>query len=341
MPARLAAGVIGLGMGSSHIRAYKEIGVDVRGICDIDAERLKRAGVEFGVPFATMSYVELVERRDIDVVSVCTPDHLHAEHCLAALENGKHVMCEKPMTTTLEDALAVVNCVRQKGLKLMVGNVNRFVPQFKLVKRLCEEGELGELFFVEGDYIHDMRRVYKATPWRIDPDRPQNAWLGGAVHPMDLVRWVAGDVEEIMLYSNKVKSAPEFPLHDNYVSILRFKGGCLGKVWETSGIRRVPEHVVNLNAYGSEGTVLANTLETEAKVYLNKGYEGQSGFTTIPFAETRGHPVAAELAYFADCILNDKEPMVNAVEGAKTIATLTAGLESAKLGRTVKVLNDF
>src|SRR5215831_3949808 len=145
------------------------------------------------------------------------------------------------MVTALDDARELVRLVRRTGRKLAVGNVSRFVPQFRLIKQFVEEGRLGELFFVESDYVHDMRRVYRRTPWRIDAVHPQYAWPGGGVHPMDLVRWVAGDVAEITLYQNKCASAPEFPLPDNCISILKFANGCHGKVWETSGIRRWPE----------------------------------------------------------------------------------------------------
>ena len=334
----LRAAIVGLGMGRSHARAYREIpGVEVVAACDTNPGLLAEFAREFDVPNVSLDYREIVTRDDVDLVSVCTPDHLHFEHARLALERGKHVMCEKPMVTTLEDARELVRVVRATGRKLAVGNVSRFVPQFRLVRQFAEEGRLGTLFQVEADYVHDMRRVYRQTPWRIDPDHPQNAWLGGGVHPMDLVRWVAGDVAEITLYANKCASAPEFPLPDNYIAILKFENGCLGKVWETSGIRRWPEHVVNFNAYGSEGTVLTNTLEMQARAWLNLGIAGQSDAMTIPFVATIGHPVRDELQHFVDCVREDRPPLVDVVDGAKTVATLIAGLRSAESGRPERV----
>ena len=91
--------------------------------------------------------------------------------------------------------------------------MNRFVPQIRAVHEMVAKGRLGELFMVEGSYIHDMRNVYVRTPWRIDPERPQNPWIAGASHAMDLVRWLGGDVEEIMMYENRVKgTAAALPL---------------------------------------------------------------------------------------------------------------------------------
>ncbi len=337
----IGAGVIGLGVGRAHIDAYNHIeGVEVKGICDVSEKALKIVGEQFDIPFITRNYKKLLARDDIQVVSICTPDHLHAEHCLSALNRGKHILCEKPMCITLEDAIKLVEKVRETGLKFQVGNVNRYVPQFRFVKKLCQEGKLGDLFCVEGDYIHDMRSVYKNTPWRIDPQNPQDILLGGAVHPLDLARWVVGEVEEVFAYANK-KSIPEFPLTDNYLCLYKFESGCLGKIWVTAGIRRVPEHIVNLNVYGSEGTVMSNIEEMECKVYINEGIEGQSGFTIVPLVETRGHPFRKEIAHFIDCIEKDETPLVNVEEGAKTIAALTAGLESVRTGQPVKIQNKF
>lgn len=334
----LGVAVLGFGVGRSHMRAYDQIpGVRLVVLCDVNEERLAQARQEFDGIATTSDVEEAVSRDDVHVVSVCTPDHLHYEHCLAALAHGKHILCEKPMTTSEPHAWDLVRRVKEADVRFAVGNVNRFVPQFAAINQFVEEGRLGELFFVESDYIHDMRNVYQRTPWRKDPVHPQNAWYGGGVHPMDLVRWVAGDVAEITLYANKCASAPEFPLPDTYISILKFANGCLGKVWETSAIRRVPAHVVNFNAYGSEGTMLANTLEMEAKLWLNWGVEGLADAQTLPFRRTIGHPVLDELTHLVDCIRNGATPLVDALEGAKTVATLAAGLRSLESGKPESV----
>ena len=219
----LGVAVIGFGVGRSHLRAYREIpGVRLVILCDTDEERLAQARQEFEGIATTRDVEEAVSRDDVHVVSVCTPDHLHYEHCLAAIAHGKHILCEKPMTTSEAHAWDLVQRVQAADVRFAVGNVNRFVPQFAALHQFAQEGRLGDLFFVESDYIHDMRRVYRRTPWRVGPVNPQNAWFGGGVHPMDLVRWVAGDVAEITLYANKCASAPEFPLPDTYISILKF-----------------------------------------------------------------------------------------------------------------------
>ena len=107
--AKLGAGVIGLRMGRTHVEAYKaHPEVEVRAVCDADGERLEEVAETYGVPFATTDYRELLAQDDVDVVSIATPDHLHYEMAVEALRRGKHVLCEKPMVNTEEEAKALV-----------------------------------------------------------------------------------------------------------------------------------------------------------------------------------------------------------------------------------------
>ncbi len=337
-PRKLRVGVIGLGMGASHVRAYARIeGVQLAAICDVDREALSLVARDVPKAIATDDWSLLCEL-DLDIVSICSPDHLHHRMAKRALEAGAHVMCEKPMTTTLADAQDLLATSRRVGLQLAVGNVNRYEPQFRAMKTMLDQGRLGQLFMVEADYVHDMRRVYGVTPWRIDPVQPQNAWLGGAVHPMDLVRWLAGEVTEIMLYDSKSASTPEFPLPDNYVAILRLENGCVGRVWECSGLRRWPEHVVHLNAYGSEGTVLGDTESRSVTAWLDSDAPGRHGPDQIAFEAGRGHRTEEELQDFVHRLRDGRPPEVDALDGARTIAALEAGLRSAETGRPQAVV---
>ncbi len=336
MAGELKVGVIGLGMGERHSRAYREIeGVWLVAVCDVDGERVERVAGEVGAEVGTTEWRGLCDL-GLDLISVCAPDHLHHEMAKAAMESGAHVLCEKPMTTTLEDALDLVWTADRTGRKVAVGNVNRFVPQLRAVHEMVAKGRLGELFMVEGSYVHDMRNVYVRTPWRIDPEMPQNPWIAGASHAMDLVRWLGGEVEEIMMYENRVKgTAAALPEHA--ISILRFESGCLEKVWLNKGLRRWPEHVVELAAYGSDGTAMTNTEDMQVRAWLDPEIGGPMGPAVMEFKPTIGHPVKAELEAFVKAILEDRPPLIDVRDGARTIAALVAALESAKNGIPVKV----
>lgn len=143
----LGIGVIGLGMGSNMLAINRDVNsrMEVRGICDIDEEKLKKCAKDYVIGFKTTNYQELLEQDDIQIVGVYSPDHLHIAHCLAALEAGKHVICTKPMVTSVEDAERIVEAVRRKNLRFLVGQTCRFAPRFAAVKKLCDEGKMGEI----------------------------------------------------------------------------------------------------------------------------------------------------------------------------------------------------
>jgi predicted dehydrogenase/ribosomal protein S18 acetylase RimI-like enzyme len=251
--------------------------------------------------------------------------------------SGKHVLCEKPMVTSLADARILRRAVRTLGVNFTVGNVNRFVPQFDLAARYSHEGRLGDIFFVESNYIHDMRNVFIRTPWRIDPKRPQNAIFGGGVHPIDLIRWVVdSEVAEVFCYSNH-KTIPVYNEADNILISIKFANGCIGKVWITFGIRRYPEHVVDLNIFGSEGTIYSNSETSEARFYDSKLTEPQHGWKTIPFKTVKGHPFREELVSFIESIRSKRDTMVNVTDGAFTVAIMEAAQRSSESGQPEQI----
>ena len=329
-----AVGVIGLGMGWAHARAYRQLGVRVAWVCDTDERRAIACAREVGAR-STTQVKDVLDDHAVRAVSIATPDHLHAEHARAVLAAGRHVMIEKPMVTHLKDAQMVVRLANVTGLTVAVGNVNRFVPQFAHVRTLVTSGRLGRLFHVEADYIHDMRNVYRATPWRRDRRHAQNFWIGGGVHPVDLARWVGGEIRDIHVRATR-RTVPEFPLDSDFIATVGFTSGATGKLWVTAGIRRRPEHEVRLNAYGSKGS-METGFSNLAKQYLHREGGRARDWATVKFPKTHGHPVREELRHFLDCIARGRTPLVDAEDGAKTIAVLSAGLRSARLGQPVPV----
>lgn len=145
----IGLGVIGMGLSNmastlTLLRDEPDLRYRMTAICGLPEEVIERCAREFQVPFWTTDYRALVARDDVDVVAVFSPDALHAEHCAAALEAGKHVVCTKPMVTRLEDAQRLVSLVRQTGLKFLVGQTMRFDRQFLHARQLFERGELGQ-----------------------------------------------------------------------------------------------------------------------------------------------------------------------------------------------------
>ena len=194
----LRLGLAGLGHGDTLLRANgpeNELPIRVTALCDVNEELLDAASRKHGIDAVTTDFDELAARSDVDIIGIYTPGPLHARQILTALDNGKHVMVTKSMVYTIEEAESVVEAVDRTGLVLLVTQSLRGRPDFIDAKRACDAGEIGELFMAEAHYIHDLRPVYKRSPWRIT--MPQDLILGGACHPIDLLRWFMGDIDEV------------------------------------------------------------------------------------------------------------------------------------------------
>jgi predicted dehydrogenase len=344
-------GVIGMGpsnMGStfSLLKDVPDLRYQITAICALPEAEVKKSAELFGVPFWTTDYHELAARKDVDAVCVFSPDHLHAQHCIAALEQGKHVVCTKPMVTRLEDARKLVDLVREKKVKFMVGQTMRFDRQFLNARQLYDKGDLGELIALESFYLHDMRPVYEATPWR--KTVPQDLMFGGCVHSIDVIRAFGGDVESVHAVAIK-GGLTELPIQDNFFLNIKFKSGVIGRVSGLYGIVHPPTPMMQFNIYGTKGSLQSEFTDNEPgqlKVVLD-GMAGHKPYVATFDAERdtsaygHGQTVIRYMRHFQDCLDHDKEPSPGVIDGAKSVAVGVAAWESVRTGQTVKVFNEF
>jgi UDP-N-acetylglucosamine 3-dehydrogenase len=323
--------VVGLGHGRNHIAAYQRLAdVQVVLLCDTDKERLADAMQQFGVPEGTTDIMEVAHRDDVQIVSICTPDHLHYAHAKPMLQAGKHVLIEKPMATKLDEALELAELAEQNGCVVMVGNVLRFVPSFREAHAFVRDGKLGRLHYAEGTYLHDVadiRRLLKATPWRAGKGDgvAQEIMFGGGVHPADLLRWMAGEPDEVFAYAVRTGNLPEYPLPDQVVALLKFGEHAIGKIWVSIAIQGGWGTALTL--CGASGTLKAKSDGWE--LYLS---DEPSGYRHVPFPTT-GKPMDAEIAHFVECVRDGKKPLVDAWDGAQTVALLDAAVRSYQTGQ--------
>ncbi len=335
----IGVGIIGLGMGRNAlgINADLNSSLAVRAICDISEDSISRIAGEYPDEdlFQTTEYREILDRSDIDVVGIYSPDHLHFQQLSDALEAGKHVICTKPLVISLDEAKATVDLVRHTGLKFLVGQTCRFVPRFMAAKELLDSGDLGKLLFAEAHYVHDMRPVFDSTPWR--HTAPQDFMYGGACHPIDLLRWIGGDVDEVFCYASESGMDPRYPKGqmDNFLINLKFKSGVLGRVLAVFGLVEPPLPMNGLSVYGTKGSFCEDTAVFDRFASMpewNLEFKPESG---------HGNEVLRYMRHFEECLLEDKRPRVDEIEGAKCIAVCAAAWESVETGQPAKVFNNF
>jgi predicted dehydrogenase len=193
---KLGIAIVGTGMiGAVHRRAALLAGAQVRGIAASSPQRARDVAQSWNVPRAYRDIEEVVADPQVQVVHVCTPNHLHRAMAQAALDAGKHVICEKPLATTLEDARALAALAASTGLVATVPFVYRYHPVVREARARIAQGELGPLRLIHGSYLQDWLLDPASNNWRVDPA------LGGASrvfadigsHWCDLVEWVGGE----------------------------------------------------------------------------------------------------------------------------------------------------
>ena len=345
----IGIGVIGLGMGATMfpLNEKEDSKFEVRGICGlISEEKAKDIMEKWNIKFFTSEYKELIKRKDIDVVGVYSPDFLHGIHCKAALEAGKHVVCTKPLTDNLKEAIELVNLVKKTGLKFLVGQTLRYDPQIATLRKFYDDGDIGRIIFAEAHYIHDMRPVFDFTPWRLE--HPQDLMFGGTCHPIDTLRWFLGDVDELHAFGKKGEMSP-YPIIDNYILNLKFKNGAIARALGLYGVVEPPEPMMKLSIFGDKGSGVATYTDKKGGsfdfIYDKIEYKpiAHMEFPPEPGIDVYGHTktVGRYMKHFEDCLIDDKEPSPSVIDGAKTISAGDAAWKSIKTGKVVKVFNEF
>src|SRR5215467_14393434 len=163
------AAVIGAGfIGRVHMEAIRRLGhIRIRALTDPEFDKAKRLGAEFSVERVEAEFAAVLEDPAIDAVHVCTPNHLHVPVAKAALEAGKHVLCEKPLATSAADAQALVALAAARGRRAALCHNLRYYPMVQHVRQLCAAGELGEVLVVQGTYSQDWLLYDTDWNWRI------------------------------------------------------------------------------------------------------------------------------------------------------------------------------
>ncbi len=326
----LKAGIIGLGVGEAHLKSYRKIeNVEVRAICDIDRERLGTVGDAYDIGRRFTDYREITADPEIDLVSICSYDDRHAEQLISALSNGKHAMVEKPVVLTRAEAEAVYAAYEASGRLLTSNLILRQSPRFKELKRRIEAGDFGDIFYLEGDYLHQI--LWKITEgWRGGMDF-YCTFYGGGIHLVDLMRWLIGEeVDEVSAMGTDILTRGSiYKYPDTIVALMRFASGALGKCATTLGPQRTKFHA--LNVYGTKRTFVNDM--PHAKLFAGDE-EADEEVVTTPYPGMKKGDMLPE---FVAAIRDGGRPAVDAEDIFRVMDVCFAVWEAARTGARVKV----
>lgn len=286
---------------------------------------------------AEVGWDPVVARDDIDAVIVCTPPHIHAEISIAAMRRGKHVLCEKPLARTVEEAQAMLDVASGTGVVLKCGFNHRHHPGIVQARAWCDEGLIGEPLFVRCRYGICGRPGYERE-WRADPQIVAGGHLmEQGIHAVDLSRWFLGEFAEVTCFRESYYW-PTNDLEDNAFVLYRTREGAVAALHSSLTQWK---NLFSFEVYGTSGQV---TVEGLGGGYgTERATLGQRDFTA-PFSEKvvefRGQDSswAAEWKEFLAAIQGQREPVGSARDGLEALRLVFAAYEAAAHKRVVNLL---
>ncbi|NQX49115.1 Gfo/Idh/MocA family oxidoreductase [Paenibacillus tritici] len=350
-------GVIGCGgiANGKHLPALsRQDKVQVVAFCDIIRERAEAAAEQYGGAEAAVytDYKELLKDASIDIVHVLTPNDAHAEISIAALEAGKHVMCEKPMAKTAADAKRMAEAAKRTGKKLTIGYDNRFRQDSQYLKKVCEAGELGHIYYAKA---HAIRR--RAVPtWGVFLDEEKQG--GGPLidigtHALDLTLWMMDNYKPKVVLGTKYHELSQkedaanawgpwdpkkFTVEDSAFGMIVMENGATITLEASWALNSLDVDEAKCSLSGTEaGADMKNGLringENHSKLYTNEIELGAGGVAFYEGKEEKSTDV--ELRKWIEAIEQDKDPVVTPEQAYVVSRILEAIYESAQTGKAV------
>ena len=308
-------------------------GAKLYAVCDTAEDRMIQRKEEFGAEVGVTDYRELINDPNLDAVAIVVPDKFHLPMTRDFLKAGKAVLCEKPMALTLEECEEMMKVEKETGGKLMIGQVCRCTPAFRMAKDLIDAGRIGELVFVESEYAHNYGVARGYNDWRVDPDR--HGFIGGGCHAVDLLRWIAGDPTEVYAHANH-KILTDWPVNDTSIAIYKFPNNVMGKVFVSIGCRR--DYTMRSVFYGTKGTIICDNTSDHLKLYEDDAPNGKDYTVAQNLSVVvNNHNITAEIDMFVNAVISGEPMPVSSMEGASTVAVCCASVESAKEGKPVQI----
>lgn len=348
---KLKIGVIGVGnISNEHIQAYlNNPRVELYAFCDIDEKQLAIMAEKYGVTRTFTDKDEMLALPELDAVSVCTWNSQHAPCTIAALNAGKHVLCEKPMATTVEDAIAMKEAADKNGKLLQIGFVRRFGNDCKVLQDFISRDYFGEIYFAKAAYL---RRNGNPMGWFGDKSRSGGGPLIDlGVHVIDLTRCLMGNPKPVSVFGvtfKKLGNRSELKDKKAYVSVsatdhdicdvedmacamVRYDNGAVLSV-ETSFSLNLKKEVGTIELFGTKGGA---KLSPELEMYTEiNGYMADVNLCT-PTALSFDGLFQGEIDHFVECILDGASCRAPAEDGIMIMRILRAIYESAETGHEV------
>jgi len=305
-------------------------------VADVKPSRAEKFAREYGADLYTDHRV-LLDRPDIDAVSICVPSGLHAQVTLDALAAGKHVLVEKPIALNLDDADRMIRSARERGLRLGVVLQNRYNSPMQQVRRLIDDRGLGRLYLGNACVRWYRPQSYYDDDWHGTVAMDGGALMNQSIHHIDALQWFMGPVRAVQAYTATL--AHRMEAEDAGVAVLRFESGALGSV-EGSTLTWPQNLEGSVTLFGERGSVqvggtalnritlwkVAGQLEQEAEILTSQRVDPPSVY---------GYSHREVIRDFAQALLDGRPPGTPGEEARRSLALVLAIYQAARTGREV------
>jgi predicted dehydrogenase len=368
MAKTIGVGMIGYKfMGKAHSNAFRQVPVffdcplvpELKAICGRDEAGVKAAAAKYGWQSWETSWKKLIDRKDVELVDINTPNSSHAEMAIATAEKGKHIFLEKPMAMNLREAKDIARAAKKAGVKHMISFNYRRFPALTFAKKMIDEGKIGKVYHFRSWYLQD---------WIVDPDFPlvwrldKNVSGSGALgdlcaHIVDMALFLVGDIESVtstaetfikerklpassgMLSAKGGEKTGKVTVDDAVISLARFRNGALG-TFEATRFAIGHKNGGFFEINGSKGSMRFNLERMNELEYLSADEGDEQGFKTI-LTTNSTHPYMAawwppghmigwehshvdQVYHMLDSIAHDRMPEPSLFDGLKNQAVLEA-----------------
>lgn len=344
---------------SQHIAAYvRNPATRVVAICSRRLESAQQRAAEAGLRDVACydNFHRALAHDGVDIVSICTPQHVHAQNVVAAARAGKHLVIEKPVGISLSQLRRMRDEVRRAGVQTVVSFVLRWNPLFETIKALMADGALGQPYYVEADYLSHNGSWWSGWADTCTLKNGVSAMLVAGCHAVDALRWFAtteryGAAEPVEVFAVSggyrkgrtdsydpfrntwVQNVPPMEYDGLEVALVRFSNGVVGKV--SVNFDCVMPYRFPIRIFGDRGTVFDN------RIWSHK-FPGQNDWVELPAiapdsADVQHHPFQAEIDHFVECLQKGVESHCNLEDAIKTHEVVFAALKCYRTGRSVRL----
>jgi predicted dehydrogenase len=342
----IRVGVVGCGSISEFRHApeyWANEDAEIVAFYDPKRERAERLVKKYG-GIAAGDFKDITRDPSIDAISDCSTNEMHHVISTDALEHGKHVLCEKPMATTLEDAQKMIEASKKAGKILMIGHNQRLAPGHRKAKEILESGELGKVITFQTVFGHRGPEYWSEnktlTTWFFDRNRSVFGAPGDlGIHKIDLIRYLLSDeIEEVSSLTGtldkKLANGEPIPVNDNMLCLLRMKRGAMGTLaasWTYYG----PED--NSTTLYCEKGIMKIYGDPVYQVVVSKRDGDAAHYKVGQIQTNESQSNSGVIDAFISCIINKTPPPVSGEDGFKGLQVVFAAIESSRKRVAIQV----